>query len=214
MVVVQNGRDILPPAYGIDLGANLKPARRLFLHLAAWFLQLDQEFVYVGDEAVVEPSGRTRRLGIDASARYQVGESLFADFDLNYAYGRSIDEPEGANAIPLAPRLTSGGGLTFSRPRGWNAHVRYRCVQPRPANPEGSVTALRYFLLDTGLSYALPRCEFSLRAENILNSEWNEARFDTESRLFAEPEPVSELHFTPGTPFFFKIGAAWVIGRR
>ena len=214
VIVAQNGQDVLPPAYGMDLGANLKPARRLFLHLAAWFLHLDQEFVYVGDEAVVEPSGRTRRLGIDASARYQVGESLFADFDLNYARGRSIDDPEGANAIPLAPRLTSAGGLTFSRPRGWNAYARYRYVQQRPANPEGSVTALGYFLLDAGLSYVLPRCEFSLRAENLLNSDWNEAQFDTESRLRTESEPVSELHFTPGTPFFFKIGAAWVISRR
>lgn len=38
----------------------------------------------------------------------------------------------------------------------------------------------------------------------LLNSEWNQAQFDTESRLPNEPEPVSELHFTPGTPFFLK----------
>jgi hypothetical protein len=40
--------------------------------------------------------------------------------------------------------------------------------------------------------------------ENLLNVEWNQAQFDTESRLSNEVEPVSELHFTPGTPFFLK----------
>ncbi|NJN35458.1 MAG: hypothetical protein HC817_15570 [Saprospiraceae bacterium] len=40
--------------------------------------------------------------------------------------------------------------------------------------------------------------------ENLLNSRWNEAQFDTESRLQGEAAPVSELHFTPGTPFAVK----------
>ncbi len=40
--------------------------------------------------------------------------------------------------------------------------------------------------------------------ENLLNVEWNEAQFDTESRFFDELAPVSELHYTPGTPFFVK----------
>jgi hypothetical protein len=43
-----------------------------------------------------------------------------------------------------------------------------------------------------------------LSAENLLNSSWNQAQFDTESRLRNEAEAVSELHFTPGTPFIVK----------
>ncbi len=212
VVVAQAGREILPAAYGIDLGANIKPANRVLMHVAAWFLQLEQEFVYVGDEAVIEPSGRTRRLGIDFSARYQITDGLFADVDFNYANGRSLDDPEGANAIPLAPRLTSSGGFTFNRTKGWNANLRYRYVQQRPANPEGTVTALGYFILDGGVSYLLPRWAFNLRIENLLDADWNEAQFDTESRLQNELLPVSELHFTPGMPFFFKFGISWLLG--
>ena len=37
-------------------------------------------------------------------------------------------------------------------------------------------------------------------SENILNREWREAQFDTESRLRFEQDPVSEIHYTPGTP--------------
>ena len=41
--------------------------------------------------------------------------------------------------------------------------------------------------------------------ENLLNTEWNEAQFDTESRLPYENKPVNELNFTPGTPFSAKL---------
>ncbi|MFM8449397.1 MAG: TonB-dependent receptor domain-containing protein [Haliscomenobacter sp.] len=214
VVTARQGEEILPPAYGMDAGANLKAADRLLLQVAAWFLYLKQEFVYVGDEAIVEPSGRTRRLGLDFSARAQFSDHLYADLDINYAQGRSLDEPEGANAIPLAPRLTSSGGLTFNQEKGLSAFVRYRYVQKRPANAEGSVTALGYFILDGGVTYALPRWTLSLQGQNLLNSNWNEAQFDTESRLPWENEPVSELHFTPGSPFFWKLGLAWNIGRK
>jgi hypothetical protein len=53
------------------------------------------------------------------------------------------------------------------------------------------------------------RFEIALVAENLFNTDWNEAQFATESRLYNEPAPVTELHFTPGTPFFFKARMAW-----
>jgi hypothetical protein len=38
-----------------------------------------------------------------------------------------------------------------------------------------------------------------------LNTNWNEAQFDTESRLPFETLSTSELHFTPGTPISAKL---------
>src|SRR5690606_15055481 len=64
VVLDQTGRDILPAAYGADLGVYWKPGRGLLAHAAVWGLRLDQEFVYVGDEGIVEPGGRTRRHGV------------------------------------------------------------------------------------------------------------------------------------------------------
>ena len=43
-----------------------------------------------------------------------------------------------------------------------------------------------------------------LTIENIMNTKWNQAQFDTESRLANEMNSVPELHFTPGTPVFVK----------
>lgn len=48
------------------------------------------------------------------------------------------------------------------------------------------------------------KIEFGVIAQNLLNAAWKEAQFETESRLRNEIEPVSEIHFAPGTPFFVK----------
>jgi outer membrane receptor protein involved in Fe transport len=56
--------------------------------------------------------------------------------------------------------------------------------------------------MDAAVNYTKRRWEVGLSVQNVLNTKWKETQFDTESRLQNEPEPVSEIHFTPGTPFF------------
>jgi outer membrane receptor protein involved in Fe transport len=68
----------------------------------------------------------------------------------------------------------------------------------------GSVIAEGYFVHDVVLLYQIKQFDLGLEIQNLFNVEWNEAQFDTESRLQSEPTAVSELHFTPGTPFFVK----------
>jgi outer membrane receptor protein involved in Fe transport len=79
-------------------------------------------------------------------------------------------------------------------------------MDDRAANEDNSVIAQGYFLLDASLNYTRKRFEISFSAQNLLDQAWNEAQFDTESRLRNEVNPVSEIHFTPGTPFFAKAG--------
>jgi len=77
-------------------------------------------------------------------------------------------------------------------------------MKDRPANENNSITAKGYFLLDGSFNYTQPKYEIGLSLENILNVDWNEAQFATTSQLKNETTPVTELNFTPGTPFFFK----------
>ena len=206
VVVAQQGQEILPRAYGVDLGANFKIGDKLMLNTALWMLNLDQEFVYVGDEGIVEPSGKTERKGIDLSIRYQALPWLYIDSDANVTRPKAKGVPEGEDRIPLAPTVTGMGGVTCKMKNGLNASVRYRYLGDRPANESNTVVATGYFLLDAVVKYTRKSYELTFSAENLLNEEWNEAQFDTESRLRNEIEPVSEIHFTPGSPFFFKTG--------
>jgi len=204
VVVAQNGEDVLPRAYGADFGSQFKPFDNLIMDVTAWYLYLEQEFVYVGDAAVVEPSGRTERKGIDVSARYQILPWLYADADFNFTEPRSLDEAEGENYIPLAPIYSGVGGLTFKHKSGFNGSLRARYLGDRPANENYSETAIGYTVADANINYTTSKYEIGLMVDNIFNVDWREAQFDTESRLSFESEPVTEVHFTPGTPFFLR----------
>ena len=162
---------------------------------------LEQEFVYVGDEGIVEPSGRSRRLGLDLGMHYQATRHLFLNLDLNYAYARSIDEVEGADFIPLAPDFTAVGGISLQHPSGLSGNLQFRYLDQRPADEGNRIIAEGYFVTDFNINYTARKWSVGLIVENLFNTEWNETQFATESRLRTEAFPVEEIHFTPGTPF-------------
>ena len=205
VVVTPTPDPTLARAWGAETGVRWSPARNLTFSGSLWGLDLQNEFVYVGDEGTTEASGRTRRIGVDLEARWQIVDWLFADADLNLARGRFRDLQDGENLIPLAPTVTSTGGLTLRQPGGIEASLRYRHVGSRPANEEGSVEAKGSFVVDATAAYSFGNYRLQITGENLFNVEWNEAQFDTQSRLQGEPVPVSELHFTPGTPFNLRI---------
>lgn len=204
VVTANNGRDILPTAFSTDLGTIFKPTDRLVVNAALWSLFLQQEFVYVGDAAIVEPSGKTARYGLDFGLRYQIADWLYFNTDINYTYARSTEEQNGQDYIPLAPDLTSSGGLNFRDLDGFSGGLSYRFVKDRPANEDNSIVAEGYFVTDFNLNYNHKNWTFGLIVENLLDTEWNETQFATESRLFNEANSVEEIHFTPGTPFFLR----------
>lgn len=202
VAVQQAGRKVLPPAYGTDLGGIFKIGKKLVLQSAFWYLWLDQEFIYVGDEGVVEPGGQTRRYGFDFSARYEVIKNLYADVDVSLANPRALGVEKGESYLPLAPRYSSVGGLTYRKQYGFNGSIRYRYLGDRPANEDNSVVAEGYCVIDAAINYTKKKWEAGIAIQNLFNTKWKETQFDTESRLQNEPAPVSEIHFTPGTPFF------------
>jgi outer membrane receptor protein involved in Fe transport len=192
VVIQNNSKEILPRAFGLDVGLIVKPTDRMAINIALWSLFLEQEFVYVGDAGIIEPSGKTTRRGIDLGIRYQLADWLYVNGDLNYTYARSSGEPEGENYIPLAPDLTSSGGLTFNNLGHFSGGLQYRFIGDRPANEDNSIVAEGYFVSDFNLNYNYGNWNFGIIAENIFNTKWNET------------SPVEEIHFTPGSPFFLR----------
>ena len=203
-VTANNGRQILPAAYGADIGLYLKPTKNLFLNIAAWYLKLDQEFVYVGDDGNVEPSGATRRQGIDVIGRYQFTKNLFANVNINFTKPRAIGQAKGNDYIPLAPTATTTGGIYYKQKLGLNGGISYRYLKRRPANEDNSIVAKGYFVADASINYTKTKYEIGLAVDNIFNVKWNEAQFATTSQLKNETAPVEELNYTPGNPFSFR----------
>lgn len=211
VVIANRGQQILPAAYGAEVGLNTKLLSSIRITASLWWLHLQQEFVYVGDEAVVEAGGATRRMGMDIGLRYKANSWLQASADVNYAIPRALGVESGENKIPLAPGLTSVGEVRVNPEGKWQGSIRYRYIADRPANEFNSVTAKGYFLLDGIINYTYRKMMFGISADNILNKKYFEAQFDTESKLKQEAEPSSGLHVTAGTPFYLglHVGIRW-----
>ena len=210
VVIANQGYHILPAAYGVDLGINWKPAPRLFINTALWYLYLQEEFTF-GQDLIdqpggpVQPSGKTTREGIDFSLRYQLNDWLFANINIDLARPRFIDSAAGHEYLPLAPTLTSTAGLDFRTKTGWNGGISYRYLHNRAANSTYTLTALGYFVTDLTVNYTRPKYELGVAVQNLFNVQWNESQFEYVSRLKYETRPVDEVSYTPGVPFFAKL---------
>ncbi len=213
VVIANKGYETIPAAYGADLGLNWKPLPNLYINTALWYLFLQQEFTF-GEDLIdqpggpVSPSGKTRRMGIDLSARYQLTKWLFANINLNLADPRYIDSGAGHNHVELAPTFTSTAGLDFRLKNGINGGISYRYLHNRAANSDYTLTAQGYFITDLTLNYTRKRYEVGVAIENLFNRQWNESEFEYVSQLKGEKAPVDEVSFTPGVPFFAKFKVA------
>ncbi|HEV8365356.1 MAG TPA: TonB-dependent receptor [Gemmatimonadaceae bacterium] len=195
----------LPRALGYEIGARRRWDGGT-LAAALWGLDLTSELVWSGDAGTTESSGRSRRTGVDLEGRVRLASWLWGDADVNLARGRLRDEPQGADRIPLAPTITTAGGLRTTEARGIAAGIRWRHIGARAANADNSVRAHRSALLETVSTLRWRGSTIRLAVDNVLNVRWNEAQFATTSRLRGEAAPVTELHYTPGAPRTLTLG--------
>lgn len=174
---------------------------------ALWWIDVDEEYVFDTELARPERLGATRRWGVDLEIRAQLRDGLWVDTDVNLARGRLRAEPDGADRIPLAPRLTTAGGLTARRRDGVEASLRWRHVGDRPATPEGDLTARGFVLVDATGALERGRWRAQLSVANLLDERWREAQVPLQTILPGEgalhirgPLPDPEIHFTAGAP--------------
>ena len=203
----------LPIAVSAELG-TLFHIKNTVISAAIWGMDLSNELVYVGDDGTTENKGASRRFGFDLSGRAQLLSWLYLDADFNMSNGRLIDTLFGYQKttnsyIPLAPTLTSVGGLTI-KIKSFEAGLRYRYMKDRPANESNTIVAHGYNVVDLTANYKTKHYKVGVVIENLLNTNWNEAQFDTETRLKNETKSVDELHYTPGTPFYVKLVLGYI----
>jgi len=210
VVLANQGLKVLPAAYGIDVGTNIKPAENIFVNAAVWYLYLQQEFVFGQDlsdqlEGPVSPSGRTTRLGADVSIRYQVNKWLYANINANLAKPRCIDSVKGYDYLELAPTLTSTASIAFNCKNGLYGGISCRYLHNRPGNADNSLIAHGYFITDAAVNYRHKRYEIGLAIENLFNTTWNESQIAYTTRLKNESTSTEQTSYTPGVPFYPKL---------
>jgi outer membrane receptor protein involved in Fe transport len=209
----------LPKLFAYEVGARTRVLDdRLDVGVSGFLYDLESELVQVGDEGVVEPRGRTRRLGIELEERFRLLDWLFLDGEVSYTEAFFVNTGE---AVPLAPNLLGRAGLTARAPFGLEGSLQMRHVGDRFGVEDRSVKVKGYTVFDLFVTYRHPKksvdepwslltaLEGFFTIENLFDTEVNEAQFVFESRLPGEPpEGVLDRHFTPGLPFTVTGGIA------
>lgn len=213
----QDTSTTLPKAAGYELGWRTSLLDRVDLAISYFWLNLEQELVFVGDEGTTEIRPRSRRQGVELETRVRLLDWLF--YDLDVAYTGSEFAQADLPHIAQAPRFTMVTGLTARHPWGIEADLRLRSLGRRyaldgPDDEEfpgiASNTKLHgYAVLDFALRYRWKQIEASLAVENITAEDWRSAEFFFPSQLLGETQPVPDWHFTPGNSRNFRVGLAY-----
>lgn len=194
----------LAQAVGYEAGYRQLFGQRLEVSLAYWWLDLDGELVFVGDEGTTELRGPTHRHGPEAEVRWRISPHLWLDAHLSHSQGRFRETDE---VIARAPRLVGAGGISFLTPCKLSGNLRLRHIGQHPLVEDNSVQAKGYTVADLYLDYPLgDRLKAYLSIENLLGADIREAQTFFESRLPHEPQPMPDTHFTPGNPFTIRFG--------
>ncbi|MGB5810571.1 MAG: TonB-dependent receptor, partial [Polyangiales bacterium] len=214
----------LTAALGWEVGARVLAWKRLELSTAFFWLDLDSEVVWVGDEGVTEASGATRRFGVEGQLRAELAPWLLADFDITWVNAEFVNNPGNANAVALAPEFLISAGLTALDERtGISGRLGVFYLADRPATEDRFLTAEGFTRVDASLGWENERFGIKAQALNLFNTRWRQAQFATTGRLPSEVGPddcppgtrpvvedgsfvgCEDLHFTPGWPIHVQV---------
>ncbi len=215
----------LAAALGWEVGARVVGWERLQLSAVFFWLKLDSELVWVGDEGTTEANGETRRFGIETQFRLMIVPWLLADLDVTWVRAEFVDNPGNANAVALAPELLLSGGLTARDDRtGLSGRLGVFYIADRPATEDRFLIAEGFVRVDASFGWDNRRFGVQAQLLNVLNTRWRQAQFATTGRLPGEDAPTDcpggtrpvsdpdgtflgceDIHFTPGWPIHFQI---------
>jgi outer membrane receptor protein involved in Fe transport len=202
-VVVQDQTRPLARFWGGEIGMRTRLLEKMEFSAAYWRSYLSSELVFVGDEGTFEPSGASRRHGIEAEFRYDILPWLSYDLDASYTWARF----NNGEAVPLAPRALTFTGLTARHDSGLQARLQMRYIGSRYGIEDRSIKTPQSAIFDLFLKYIWQRYEFFVIFQNLANTKWRSAEHVFTSRLQNEPpEGVLGSHYTPGDPFTAKAG--------
>lgn len=186
---------------GAEVGVRYESGRRFNATLAAFWLELDSELVFVGDAGTTEPNDATVRTGVELATFWQARDWLAVNAAYTVTDAKFRQDQGGGREIPGAVATTLLLGLTGVWENGLYASARLRYLGDAPLIEDGSVTSNDSLLVNAGVGYRLRNLDFRLEVFNLLDSDDNDISYYYGSRLPAEsPGGAEDVHLHPLEP--------------
>jgi hypothetical protein len=206
--VADHGAGALARGLGAEAGFRTTAIPHARLSADVWYLHLDSELVWSGDEGGTAASQPTRRYGVDLEGSYNPLPWLRLDANLSLAHAAFVHNAGNGSAVALAPRIMGQGGATVLRGPAF-VSLRARGIGDRPGNDTGTLTAQGYLIFDLIAGRTFGKLDLNLTINNLLNSDWREAQFADTSAVVPGGPAMEQMHFTPGIPLTATATAAY-----
>jgi hypothetical protein len=190
---------------GAELGWRMAAVKGLVSTVSLWLLDLDSELVFVGDAGGTEPSGATRRYGVEWANFYRPAPWLVLDADLALTHGRYRNAaPDDRIANSIGTVFTAG--VSVPDVSGWFGSVRLRYFGRQPLIEDNTVTAPASSTVNVVLGRILGAWEVAAEVLNAFDRANNDIAYYYTSRLPGEAaEGVDDVHFHPAEPRMLRI---------
>ena len=196
---------------GGELGLRSGIIPDLRSELSFWLLDLQSELVWDGDAGTNQPSGPTRRYGVELANWYTPAKWLTIDADYAWSHARFTDNEPAGDYVPEALVATFDGGVAVHDLDGaleaWSAGLRLRYFGPRPLTQDGTIQSRATTLLYADLGYRFnPDWSVGFDIFNLLDARTSDIDYYYASRLPGEPlAGVTDIHTHPSEPREFRI---------
>ncbi|MDP9044921.1 MAG: TonB-dependent receptor [Pseudomonadota bacterium] len=191
---------------GAEVGMRTEIVPGLQSSLALWQLRLGSELVFSGDAGDTQPSGASKRFGIELNNHYLVNSWLLLDLDVAASHAR-FDEVQGS--VPNLGRHIPGSvdkvvslGATVNAYGPWFGHFQLRYFGPRPLIEDNSerskATTLAYLRVGVKIN---ADWRLALDIFNLFDRQASDIDYYYASRLPGESVGgVNDIHFHPVEP--------------
>ncbi|WP_448659787.1 TonB-dependent receptor [Sphingomonas sp. CJ99] len=197
---------LLVRARGAELGTRIE-VDRFTLTLAAFYLGLESELVFVGDGGATEPNPPSRRFGGEAVLFWRPANWLTLDGSAAYTNARFRAVPSGQRDIPGAVPTVISGGAAIQLSEQFSATARVRHFGGAPLIEDASAKSRSTTLVNVGGYYRLGRARLGLELLNLFDARDADVTYFYASQLPGEAEPVDDIHLHPVEPFTARISA-------
>ena len=195
---------------GIDLGIQSQLTNTLQLAASIWWLNLDSELIFVGDDGTTEASDKSERKGVEASVFWQPQPWLIIDSDLAFSQARLKPKSGGEQHIPGAIEQVFSLGVAMHDFGQWEAGLRLRHFGEFALNEDNSQRADAVTMLNAQLGYDFTTAlTGSLEVINLTDEVGNDITYLYESQMPGEAAPVEDVHFHPIEPRMLRASIAY-----
>lgn len=186
---------------GHEIGLRTEALPGLQSSLAAWWLDIGSELVFVGDAGTTEPSRPSRRRGLEFSNRWIPAPWLLVDLDMAWSRARFADDDAAGPFVPGSVARVVSAAVSVRDLGAWSGSLQLRHLGARPLTEDGEVRSRPTTLLNMRLGYRVSRSvDVFLDVFNLLGRRASDIEYFYPSRLRGESAAVSDVHFHPVEP--------------